>query len=173
MAPAYAGLCRGVGRGRGRVDRRPNHADDTSQSGDRLASLCPGSRTDTWVALRARRPRAGLPVLSEAPGPGDTRLPDLRADDGGPVSAGALSMTLALGYAMSTLIFLGFFALTLAPQVASKRYHAFLYWAVVVATTTVGTTMSDYLDRTLQLGYVASSILLFGGVLAVLFVWHR
>jgi len=70
-------------------------------------------------------------------------------------------MTLALGYAMSTLIFLGFFALTLAPQVASKRYHAFLYWAVVVATTTVGTTMSDYLDRTLQLGYVVSSILLF------------
>ena len=70
----------------------------------------------------------------------------------GETGGDALSMTLALGYAMSTLIFLGFFALTLAPQVASKRYHAFLYWAVVVATTTVGTTMSDYLDRTLELG---------------------
>jgi uncharacterized membrane-anchored protein len=91
----------------------------------------------------------------------------------GETGGDALSMTLELGYAMSTLIFLGFFAVTLAPQVASKQHHAFLYWAVVVATTTVGTTMSDYLDRTLRLGYVASSIILFGGVLAVLFVWHR
>jgi uncharacterized membrane-anchored protein len=91
----------------------------------------------------------------------------------GETGGDALSMTLALGYAMSTLIFLGFFAVTLVPQVASRRYHAFRYWAVVVATTTVGTTMSDYLDRTLGLGYVASSIILFGGVLAVLFVWHR
>src|SRR6266404_7740105 len=96
MAPAYAGLCGGVGRGRRRVDRWPNHADDTSESGDRLASLCPGSPTDPWVAVRARRPRAGLPVLSEAPGPGDTRLPDLRADAGGPVSAGARSERVAL-----------------------------------------------------------------------------
>src|SRR5689334_15950494 len=96
MAPAYAGLCRGVGRGCRRVDRRPNHADDTAQSGDRLASLCPGSRTDPWVVVRARRPRAGLPVLSEAPGPGDTRLPDLRADAGGAVSAGARLERLAL-----------------------------------------------------------------------------
>src|ERR1700737_1845254 len=56
---------------------------------------------------------------------------------------------------------------------AAKRYHPFLYWAVVVATTTVGTTMSDYLDRTLELGYVKSSIVLFCGVLVVLFVWHR
>jgi uncharacterized membrane-anchored protein len=68
-----------------------------------------------------------------------------------------LSMTLKLGYAVSSLIFLGFFCITLTAQVASKRYYPFLYWAVVVTTTTVGTTMSDYLDRTLQLGYVKSS----------------
>jgi uncharacterized membrane-anchored protein len=91
----------------------------------------------------------------------------------GETGGDALSMTLELGYAISTLIFLGLFLVTLAPQVASKRYHAFLYWAVVVATTTVGTTMSDYLDRTLELGYVASSIILFCGVLAVLVVWSR
>src|SRR5439155_19856685 len=84
-----------------------------------------------------------------------------------------LSMTLQLGYAVSSVIFLGFFCLTLAAQVASKRYHPFLYWAVVVATTTVGTTLSDYLDRTLGLGYVTSSLLLFGGVIAVLLVWRR
>jgi uncharacterized membrane-anchored protein len=91
----------------------------------------------------------------------------------GETGGDALSMTLKLGYAVSTLIFLGFFIITLAPQVASKRYHPFLYWAVVVATTTVGTTMSDYLDRTLKLGYVKSSIILFCGVLVVLFAWHR
>lgn len=83
-----------------------------------------------------------------------------------------LSMTLKLGYAVSSLIFLGFFCITLAAQVASKRYYPFLYWAVVVATTTVGTTMSDYLDRTLGLGYVKSSFILFCGVIAVLFIWR-
>ncbi|HXZ50059.1 MAG TPA: hypothetical protein VEG27_13640 [Usitatibacter sp.] len=91
----------------------------------------------------------------------------------GETGGDALSMTLKLGYAVATLVFLGFFAVTLAAQVASKRYHPFAYWAVVVATTTVGTTTSDYLDRTLGLGYVKSSILLFCGVLAVLFAWHR
>jgi uncharacterized membrane-anchored protein len=82
-------------------------------------------------------------------------------------------MTCKLGDAVGSLIFLGVFAFTLAAQVASKRYHPFVYWAVVVATTTVGTTMSDYFDRTLGLGYIKSSIILFCGVLAILFVWHR
>jgi uncharacterized membrane-anchored protein len=91
----------------------------------------------------------------------------------GETGGDALSMTLQLGYAVSSLIFLGFFGIALAIQVASKRYHPFAYWAVVVATTTVGTTMSDYLDRTLKLGYVKSSIMLFCGVIAILFIWHR
>ena len=91
----------------------------------------------------------------------------------GETGGDALSMTENLGYAVSSLIFLGFFGITLAAQVASKRYRPFVYWAVVVATTTVGTTVSDYLDRTLGLGYVTSSIILFCGVLVILFVWHR
>ena len=91
----------------------------------------------------------------------------------GETGGDAVTMTLKLGYAVGSLIFLGVFAVTLAAQVASKRYHPFFYWAVVVATTTVGTTMSDYLDRTIGLGYVKSSIILFCGVLAILFVWHR
>jgi uncharacterized membrane-anchored protein len=81
-------------------------------------------------------------------------------------------MTLNLGYAVSSLIFLGFFIVTLAAQVASKRYHPLFYWTVVVATTTVGTTTSDYLDRTLGLGYPRSSAILFCGVIAVLVAWH-
>src|SRR5258705_10999518 len=91
----------------------------------------------------------------------------------GETGGDALSMTLQLGYAVSSLIFLGFFGIALAIQVASKRYHPFAYWAVVVATTTVGTTMSDYLDRTLKLGYVKSSIMLFCGVIVILFIWRR
>jgi uncharacterized membrane-anchored protein len=91
----------------------------------------------------------------------------------GETGGDAVTMTLNLGYAVGSLIFLGFFVVTLAAQVASKRYHPFTYWAVVVATTTVGTTMSDYLDRTVGLGYIKSSIMLFGGVLVVLFIWYR
>lgn len=91
----------------------------------------------------------------------------------GETGGDAVTMTLQLGYAVGSLIFLAFFGVALAAQVKSKRYHPFLYWAVVIATTTVGTTMSDYLDRTLGLGYVKSSIILLGGVLLVLFLWHR
>ena len=90
----------------------------------------------------------------------------------GETGGDSLSMTLNLGYAVSSLIFLGFFVVTLAVQVASKRYHPVFYWAVVVATTTVGTTTSDYLDRTLGLGYVKSSIMLFCAVVAVLVIWR-
>lgn len=91
----------------------------------------------------------------------------------GETGGDAVSMTLNLGYAVASLIFLAFFSIALATQVASKRYHPFAYWTVVVATTTVGTTMSDYLDRTAGLGYVKSSLALFCGVLVILFVWHR
>src|SRR5438874_7901245 len=90
----------------------------------------------------------------------------------GETGGDALSMTLNLGYLVSTMIFLAFFVVTLTAQVASKKFHPVFYWAVVVATTTVGTTTSDYLDRTLALGYIKSSIMLFCLVLAVLAAWH-
>jgi uncharacterized membrane-anchored protein len=90
----------------------------------------------------------------------------------GETGGDALSMTLNLGYGVSSLIFLGFFCVTLAGQIASKRYHPVFYWAVVVATTTVGTTTSDYMDRTLGLGYVKSSAALLTLVIVVLIVWH-
>jgi uncharacterized membrane-anchored protein len=90
----------------------------------------------------------------------------------GETGGDALSMTLNLGYAVSSLIFLAFFVITLVFQVGAKRFHPLFYWAVVVATTTVGTTTSDYLDRTLGLGYVNSSILLSIAVVAILIVWR-
>jgi uncharacterized membrane-anchored protein len=91
----------------------------------------------------------------------------------GETGGDALSMQLNLGYAVSTLIFLAFFFVTLTAQVASKHYHPLFYWAVVVATTTVGTTTSDYIDRSLGLGYVKGSAILLVLVGVVLFMWHR
>ena len=90
----------------------------------------------------------------------------------GETGGDALSMTLKLGYAVSTLVFLAFFLVTLTAQVRSKHYHPVFYWAVVVATTTVGTTTSDYFDRTLGLGYVKSSIILLCVVIALLAAWR-
>lgn len=90
----------------------------------------------------------------------------------GETGGDALSMTLHLGYLVSTLIFLGFFLVALTAQVIARRYHPAIYWTVVVATTTVGTTTSDYFDRTLGLGYVKSSAILFCAVIAVLAIWR-
>ncbi|MGN6666163.1 MAG: COG4705 family protein [Trinickia sp.] len=90
----------------------------------------------------------------------------------GETGGDALSMTLKLGYAIATAIFLVFFIVTLAIQVRSRSYHPAAYWAVVVATTTVGTTTSDFLDRTAGLGYILSSALLLLGVLIVLALWR-
>lgn len=89
----------------------------------------------------------------------------------GETGGDALSMTLNLGYAISTAIFFAFFVATAAAQIASSKLHRFLYWTVIVATTTVGTTTSDYLTRSAGLGYLWASIILLAGVLIVLAIW--
>jgi uncharacterized membrane-anchored protein len=90
----------------------------------------------------------------------------------GETGGDALSMSLKLGYLVATLIFLAFFAVTMTWQVAARRYHPLPYWLVVVATTTVGTTVSDFIDRTLHAGYMLSSAGLFALVIAVLVAWR-
>jgi uncharacterized membrane-anchored protein len=94
------------------------------------------------------------------------------ATTAGETGGDALSMTLGLGYAVSTFIFLGLLLALLAAQIRSQTYHPFLYWGVIIATTTTGTTISDYLDRTAGLGYPRSSLLLLGAVLVVLAAWR-
>jgi uncharacterized membrane-anchored protein len=83
-----------------------------------------------------------------------------------------LSMTLNLGYAVSALLFLGLFGITLATQLKAKGFHPFLYWSVIIATSTSGTVMSDYIDRTLGLGYAVGSAILFTLLLTILAVWR-
>ena len=89
----------------------------------------------------------------------------------GETGGDAVSMSLNLGYLVATAIFAVVFLVALVLQLAAKRYHPFNYWFVIVATTTVGTTISDYLDRTAGLGYPLASLLLFSMVIAILLVW--
>ena len=90
----------------------------------------------------------------------------------GETGGDAVSMSMNLGYLVATGIFGVIFLVALALQVSEKRYHPFNYWFVIVATTTVGTTVSDYLDRTADLGYPLASLILFSIVLLCLGVWR-
>lgn len=90
----------------------------------------------------------------------------------GETAGDLLSMTLSIGYAVSSGILIGFFLITLVAQLKSDRFHPFLYWAVILATSTAGTTISDYVDRTLGLGYATGAAILFSIVVAVLLVWR-
>ena len=84
-----------------------------------------------------------------------------------------VSMSLNLGYALSSIIFIGIFLLAVATQIRAKSFHSLLYWFVIVATTTAGTTMADFADRSLGIGYPGGSILLFALLMASLALWYR
>jgi uncharacterized membrane-anchored protein len=90
----------------------------------------------------------------------------------GETGGDALSMTFEFGYALSTAIFFAIFLVAVTAQVGARTYHRFLYWIVIVATTTVGTTVSDYVTRTAGLGYLWASVLLFAILLGVLALWR-
>lgn len=90
----------------------------------------------------------------------------------GETGGDVLSMTLKLGYLLSTVFFFGVFAVAVFAQVSARRFHPFLYWTVILATTTAGTTLSDYLDRTAGLGYLGGSALLITLLVAILAVWR-
>ena len=82
-----------------------------------------------------------------------------------------LAQTLKIGYGISTIIFFSFFLVTVFLQLSVKRYIPALYWAVIVATSTAGTTMSDYMDRTLQLGYAKGALILVSILISILVIW--
>jgi len=90
----------------------------------------------------------------------------------GETAGDLLSMTMNVGYAVSSLILLGFFFVTLAIQLAAKKYHPAIYWLVIVSTSTAGTTISDYMDRTLELGYLKGSLILVFCLLVILAIWR-
>ena len=90
----------------------------------------------------------------------------------GETAGDLLSMTLNVGYALSSLILLSLFLISLIMQLLSKKFHPVLYWGVILTTSTAGTTMSDFMDRTLGLGYAAGSLILIACLIAVLAIWR-
>lgn len=84
-----------------------------------------------------------------------------------------LAMTLNFGYLTGIIITFIFFLIMLSIQLVTKKYIPIFYWLVIIATTTLGTEISDFLDRSLHLGYTLGSLLLFSFLLFTLFLWHR
>lgn len=91
----------------------------------------------------------------------------------GETGGDAVSMSMNLGYLVGTAIFAVIFAVAVLAQVRARVFHPLLYWLTIIATTTVGTTLADFADRSLGIGYTGGSTLLLTLLLLSLFAWHR
>jgi uncharacterized membrane-anchored protein len=91
----------------------------------------------------------------------------------GETAGDAVSMSLNLGYLVGTLIFAAIFVGAVAAQIAAREFRPLLYWATIIASTTVGTTLADFADRSLGIGYAGGTSLLLALLIASLFAWHR
>ena len=91
----------------------------------------------------------------------------------GETGGDAVSMSMNLGYLVGTAIFAAIFAIAVSAQISAKKFHPTLYWATIIATTTVGTTLADFADRSLGIGYAGGTAILFTLLMASLLVWHR
>ena len=91
----------------------------------------------------------------------------------GETGGDTLSMSMHLGYLVSTGIFAAIFAIMVTVQVLARRFHPLVYWLTIIATTTVGTTMADFTDRSLGIGYAGGTTLLLALLAASLWIWHR
>lgn len=91
----------------------------------------------------------------------------------GETGGDAVTMTLHLGYLIGTVIFTAILLAAVSAQIAAKRFHPYLYWFVIIATTTAGTTLADFFDRSLGIGYLGGSSILFVLLMGTLALWHR
>lgn len=91
----------------------------------------------------------------------------------GETAGDAVSMSMNLGYLIGTAIFSAVFLAAVFAQIKAKTFQPFLYWTTIIATTTVGTTLADFADRSLGIGYAGGSTLLIALLLGSLFIWHR
>lgn len=91
----------------------------------------------------------------------------------GETGGDAVSMSMNLGYLVGTGIFAVLFLIAVSAQVYAKKFHPFLYWATIIATTTVGTTLADFATRSLGIGYAGGSLILFALLMVSLFTWYR
>lgn len=91
----------------------------------------------------------------------------------GETAGDAVSMSLNVGYLVGTLVFGAIFAGAVAAQIAARRFQPILYWTTIIASTTVGTTLADFADRSLGIGYAGGTTLLLVLLLTSLYAWHR
>ena len=91
----------------------------------------------------------------------------------GETGGDAVSMSMNLGYLVGTGIFAAVFVLAVTAQITAKRFHPVLYWATIIATTTVGTTLADFADRSLGIGYAGGATLLFVLLISSFAIWYR
>ena len=91
----------------------------------------------------------------------------------GETGGDAVSMSMNLGYLVSTGIFAAIFVVAVGIQIAAKRFHPYVYWATIIATTTLGTTLADFVTRSLGIGYLGGSSILLLLLLASLALWYR
>jgi uncharacterized membrane-anchored protein len=91
----------------------------------------------------------------------------------GETGGDVVSMSMNLGYLISTAIFALIFIVAVVIQVCAKRFHPVIYWTTIIATTTVGTTLADFADRSLGVGYAGGAASLFILLMASLFIWHH
>jgi uncharacterized membrane-anchored protein len=90
----------------------------------------------------------------------------------GETGGDTVTMTLNWGYLVGSALFVGLLIALVGAQILTKKFHPFLYWGTIVASTTFGTTMADFADRSLGIGYTGGSSLLFACVIAVLGLWY-
>ena len=91
----------------------------------------------------------------------------------GETGGDAVSMSMNLGYLLGTAIFAALFVAAVSVQLSMQRFNAPVYWLTIIATTTVGTTLADFADRSLGIGYAGGSAILLGLLLASLLIWYR
>jgi uncharacterized membrane-anchored protein len=90
----------------------------------------------------------------------------------GETAGDTVTMTMDLGYLAGTAVFLSALLVLAAVQITAKKFHPYLYWSVIVASTTAGTTMADFATRSLGIGYMGGSLILFAALIAVLGLWY-
>ncbi len=91
----------------------------------------------------------------------------------GETGGDAVTMSMHLGYLVGTAIFAAIFLIAVLAQIKAKGFHPLLYWTTIIATTTVGTTLADFADRSLGIGYAGGSSLLFVLLMTSLAIWYR
>jgi uncharacterized membrane-anchored protein len=91
----------------------------------------------------------------------------------GETAGDAVTMSMHAGYLLGTAIFAALFVAAVLAQVAAKRFHPAIYWLTIIATTTVGTTLADFADRSLKIGYAGGTLLLLSLLVGSLFLWYR